>query len=78
LAPPELCATTTSLKATASQPSSPSSHGPTEPAPADAAHAIGGWRRFALWPLALLMKLWGRSLRFETAPEDLRAFTKND
>ena len=24
------------------------------------------------------MKLWGRSLRFETTPEDLHAFTKND
>jgi lysophospholipid acyltransferase (LPLAT)-like uncharacterized protein len=24
------------------------------------------------------MKLWGRSLRFETTPEDLGAFTKND
>jgi lysophospholipid acyltransferase (LPLAT)-like uncharacterized protein len=42
------------------------------------AHDIAGWRRIALWPLALLMKLWGRSLRFETTPEDLRAFTKND
>jgi hypothetical protein len=28
--------------------------------------------------LALLLKLWGRSLRFETTPADLRAFTKND
>ena len=31
-----------------------------------------------LWPLALLMKLWGRSLRFETTLEDLHAFTKHD
>ena len=28
--------------------------------------------------MALLLKLWGRSLRFETTPADLRAFTKND
>ncbi len=78
MAAPTVCATTTSLKATESQPPQPPSHGPTESAPAEAAHAIGGWRRVALWPLALLMKLWGRSLRFETTPEDLRAFTKND
>lgn len=25
-----------------------------------------------------MLKLWGRSLRFETTPADLRAFTKND
>lgn len=39
---------------------------------------IVGWRRFALWPFALLMKAWGRSLRFEATPTDLAAFTKND
>lgn len=31
-----------------------------------------------LWPFGLLLRLWGRSLRFETAPEDLRHYTKKD
>jgi lysophospholipid acyltransferase (LPLAT)-like uncharacterized protein len=31
-----------------------------------------------LWPLGLLANLWGRSLRFETAPEAITAFTKRD
>jgi lysophospholipid acyltransferase (LPLAT)-like uncharacterized protein len=41
-------------------------------------HEISGWRRAILWPLALLLKLWGRSLRFELSPEDLAAYTKKD
>ncbi len=31
-----------------------------------------------LWPFGLLLRLWGMSLRFETAPTDLRNYTKND
>ena len=31
-----------------------------------------------LWPLALLLRLWGMSLRFETTPEDVRNYTKRD
>jgi lysophospholipid acyltransferase (LPLAT)-like uncharacterized protein len=31
-----------------------------------------------LWPLAVLLRLWGRSLRFETAPDDFTRYTKND
>lgn len=31
-----------------------------------------------LWPLALLVRLWGMSLRFETSEEDLRNYTKRD
>lgn len=41
-------------------------------------HEISGWRRVVLWPLGLLVRLWGMSLRFETAPDDLRAYTKRD
>lgn len=41
-------------------------------------HEISGWRRVALWPLGLLLRLWGMSLRFETSPEDLRAYRTND
>ncbi|MBI5768922.1 MAG: lysophospholipid acyltransferase family protein [Verrucomicrobia bacterium] len=31
-----------------------------------------------VWPAAMLMKLWGMSLRFEETPEDIAAYTKND
>ena len=52
------------------------------PAPASAGagavHEISGWRRALLWPFGLLLKLWGRSLRFEASPEDLRAYMKKD
>ena len=41
-------------------------------------HEISGWRRVLLWPLGLLVRLWGMSLRFETSPDDLRAYTKKD
>jgi lysophospholipid acyltransferase (LPLAT)-like uncharacterized protein len=41
-------------------------------------HEIGGWRRILLWPFGLLLRLWGRSLRFDTSPEDLRNYTKRD
>src|SRR5688572_24384720 len=41
-------------------------------------HEISGWRRALLWPLGLLVRLWGMSLRFETSPDDLRAYTKKD
>ena len=41
-------------------------------------HDISGWRRALLWPLATLLKLWGRSLRFEESAEDLRNYMKKD
>ena len=41
-------------------------------------HGITGWRRVVLWPLALLLRLWGASLRLETSAEDLRNYTKRD
>lgn len=41
-------------------------------------HEISGWRRLVLWPFGLLVQLWGRSLRFETSPGDLQAYTKRD
>ncbi len=31
-----------------------------------------------LWPLGFLLRLWGRSLRFAAAPEDVRNYTKKD
>lgn len=47
--------------------------------PADAApHHISGWRRLALSPLGLLVRLWGWTLRFEIDPEDRRRFETRD
>ena len=48
------------------------------PPPDRTVRDIAGWRRVALWPFAVLLKLWGMSLRFEVAPEDLRNYTKKD
>jgi lysophospholipid acyltransferase (LPLAT)-like uncharacterized protein len=47
------------------------------PAP-EPVHDIAGWRRLALWPLGLLARTWGWTLRFETTDEDLRNFLKSD
>ena len=41
-------------------------------------HGISGWRQLALWPVGFLMRLWGMTLRFETAPEDLARYHKRD
>jgi lysophospholipid acyltransferase (LPLAT)-like uncharacterized protein len=41
-------------------------------------HGISGWRSFLLWPLGLLMRLWGMTLRFETSPEDLERYRTRD
>jgi lysophospholipid acyltransferase (LPLAT)-like uncharacterized protein len=41
-------------------------------------HEIKGWRRLLLLPLGLLARAWGRSLRFELEPEDLKNISKND
>lgn len=52
---------------------------PPAPTPSDqTAHRLGGWRRAALWPLGLLARLWGRTLRFELDDDDLRNVTKTD
>ena len=50
----------------------------SSPLPQPAVHAIAGWRRVVLWPLVRLVRLWGRSLRFVTTPEDVRNCSKCD
>lgn len=37
-----------------------------------------GWRRLVLWPLGLMLKLWGRSWRFVIDPPDLAAISRQD
>lgn len=39
---------------------------------------VSGWRRFLLWCLALLLRAWGRTLRFQVAPEDAARLAKCD
>ncbi|MSU49416.1 MAG: DUF374 domain-containing protein [Opitutus sp.] len=46
--------------------------------PSALVHEISGWRRAVLWPLGLLVRLWGRSLRFEMSPDDLRKYTTRE
>ena len=41
-------------------------------------HAVAGWRRLVLWPIARLVRLWGVTIRFDTRPEDVRNFSKCD
>ncbi len=47
-------------------------------APPPGVHQISGWRRVALWPLGALVRLWGRTLRFEETTEDVRNYTKKN
>ena len=41
-------------------------------------HEISGWRRVVLWPLAFVLNVWGRSLRFDVTPADYARYTKKD
>lgn len=63
-------------------PKTPALNAPTTaPAPPPApppVHEVSGWRRALLWPAGLLLRLWGRSLRFEVTPEDFARWTKHD
>ncbi|QYM78177.1 lysophospholipid acyltransferase family protein [Horticoccus luteus] len=65
----------------AQQPPPLNAPSPSLPAyePGDTAvRRIAGWRLAVLWPFAMLVRLWGMSLRFESSPEDLRHYTKRD
>jgi len=65
-------ATTAALKETQS------SSAPAATAPSAVVHEISGWRSVLAWPFAMLMKLWGMSLRFDTTPEDVTNYMKCD
>jgi lysophospholipid acyltransferase (LPLAT)-like uncharacterized protein len=68
------CARTIRLKSTPA----PIVPAPTGTANPESVHRISGWRRVLLWPIGGLLHLWGRTLRFETSPEDYRHYTKRD
>jgi len=59
-------------------PESASAPAAATPAASRIVHQISGWRRALLWPLAFLLRLWGRTLRFDVTPEELRNVTKRD
>jgi lysophospholipid acyltransferase (LPLAT)-like uncharacterized protein len=42
------------------------------------AHVVRGWRRAVLWPLALLVRAWARTLRFEISTEDTQLLARAD
>ena len=48
------------------------------PVPYPQVHAIAGWRRVVLWPLGLIVRWWGHSLRFETSPRSRLNLEKID
>ncbi len=48
------------------------------PPPSPHIHDISGWRRLVLWPLGLVVRLWGMTLRFEISDGDRRVFERQD
>lgn len=41
-------------------------------------HRVQGWRRATLWPLAMLVRLWNATLRFQASPEAELMFVRHD
>jgi lysophospholipid acyltransferase (LPLAT)-like uncharacterized protein len=46
--------------------------------PETVVYSISGWRRLLLWPLGLLLRAWGGTLRFEISGPDRTVFEKKD
>lgn len=47
-------------------------------ASAPAINEVTGWKWLLLWFAATLLRIWGRTLRFQVSPEDYARFTKSD
>lgn len=47
-------------------------------APTASINEVAGWRWLLLWCLATLLRVWGRTLRFEADAETLARLTKSD
>ncbi len=41
-------------------------------------HQISGWRKLALWPLSILARLWGATIRLRISPPELEILTRED
>jgi lysophospholipid acyltransferase (LPLAT)-like uncharacterized protein len=39
---------------------------------------IAGWRYMLFWPLSVILRLWGATLRFKITPENRRLISKSD
>ncbi|HVU15838.1 MAG TPA: lysophospholipid acyltransferase family protein [Candidatus Didemnitutus sp.] len=50
----------------------------TEDTPAPTVAEVAGWRRAGLWLLALLLRIWGRTLRFEADAATRERLMKSD
>ncbi len=48
------------------------------PSPPPPIHAITGWRRALLWPLGVLMRMWGLTLRLDATDAHRRTLGKRD
>ncbi len=48
------------------------------PDPKPEAHVVHGWRRLLLWPLAMLARIWNRTLRFEASEDYRQAMAQSD
>ena len=46
--------------------------------PEPVVYTISGWRRLLLWPLGLLLRAWGGTLRFEISGQDRTVFERKD
>ena len=46
--------------------------------PEPVVYTISGWRRLLLWPLGLLLRAWGGTLRFEISGRDRTVFERKD
>ncbi|MFA5264794.1 MAG: lysophospholipid acyltransferase family protein [Opitutaceae bacterium] len=60
------------------EPTNPQPNATPAHQPASQIHRIAGWRRVILWPFAVLVRLWNRSLRFEIDPESLAIYSRMD
>lgn len=41
-------------------------------------HEISGWRKLALWPLSLLLRVWSATIRIKISPQELEVLTRKD
>ncbi len=41
-------------------------------------YEISGWRKLALWPLSVLVRLWGATIRLRIDPHELEILTRKD
>jgi lysophospholipid acyltransferase (LPLAT)-like uncharacterized protein len=39
---------------------------------------VARWRRILLWPLVRLVRVWGRTLRFDISPEEIAIYSRCD